>query len=112
MRRLERLRMTEACLIAPALQPRWRKAFLIRGGAICAVRSLPPGPGTMMQIEAGLALSRAAQHLPGPLNPEQAEDMLLIDGFIRRPAPELTVLPLDGPAIRAHLERRPATRAA
>jgi len=32
--------------------------------------------------------------LEGPLTAEQAEDLLLIDGFVRRPPPELKVLPL------------------
>ncbi len=34
--------------------------------------------------------------------------MLLIDGFVRRPPPELTVLPLDAGRITAHLQRRHA----
>jgi hypothetical protein len=38
--------------------------------------------------------------------------MLLVDGFARRPPPELAVLPLDREEIVAHLDRRPARRAA
>jgi hypothetical protein len=29
------------------------------------------------------------------LTPEQAEDLMLLDGFVRRPPPELDVLPLE-----------------
>ena len=47
-----------------------------------------------------LALCRAAREdAADTLNPEQAEDLLLIDGFVRRPSPELTVLPLDAQLI-------------
>ncbi len=41
--RLDRLRRLELCLIAPALEPGWQKAFFVSGGAVRAVRSLPPG---------------------------------------------------------------------
>ena len=47
-----------------------------------------------------------------PLSPEQAEDLLLIDGFVRRPPPELHVLPLDDEQIAAHLASKHVRRAA
>jgi hypothetical protein len=37
---------------------------------------------------------------------------VLVDGFIRRPPPELTVLPLDAGQITAHLMNRRFPRAA
>jgi hypothetical protein len=46
------------------------------------------------------------------LTAEQAEDLLLIGGFVRRPPPELTVLPLDAERITDHLARRQLARAA
>jgi DNA polymerase-3 subunit epsilon len=95
LRRLDRFRELDACLIAPGTAPGWRKAFFVREGALCAVRPLPPGPGARLELAAGLTISR---HAPGghrPLTSEQAEDMLLLDGFVRRPPPELTVLPLE-----------------
>jgi DNA polymerase III epsilon subunit family exonuclease len=112
LRRLERLRGLELCLIAPALDPGWRKAFFVCGGGVCAVRSLPPGAGAKLEIGAGLALCRLARERVGTLTPEQAEDLLLLDGFIRRPPPELAVLPLNAERITAHLMRRPLPRAA
>jgi Cu/Ag efflux pump CusA len=36
---------------------------------------------------------------------EQAEELVLLDGFIRRPTPELAVLSLDAGRITAHLMR-------
>jgi DNA polymerase-3 subunit epsilon len=113
LRRLERLRGLGVCLIAPAAETGWRKAFFVAGGRVCAVRSLPPGAGTQLEIAAGLALCRAAgEHLEEPLTPEQAEDLLLLDGFVRRPPPELAVLPLDAEAIKAHLAGRRRSQAA
>jgi DNA polymerase III epsilon subunit family exonuclease len=105
LRRLERLCRLELCVIAPAIEPGWRKAFFVCGGEVCAVRSLPPG-GERLEIEAGLALSRVARERSGgTLTPDQAEDLLLLDGFVRRPPPELALLPLDAERITAHLAR-------
>ena len=113
MRRLERLRRLERCLIAPMVEPGWRKAFFVCGGAVCAVRALPPGAGASLEIGAGLALCRSARgRLEEPLTPEQAEDLLLIGGFVRRPPPELGVLPLDADRIAAYLAGRQVPRAA
>jgi hypothetical protein len=82
-------------LIAPAVTAGWRKAFFVRAGALCAVRSLPPGHGARLEINAGLAIARHIPRSCEPLTGEQAEDMLLLGGFIGRPRPELTVFPLD-----------------
>jgi DNA polymerase III subunit epsilon len=106
LRRLGRARRLQLCLIAPMNEPGWQRAFFLSAGAICAVRSLPPGPVQSLDIEAGLALCRAARQRPAaPLSPEQAEDLLLIDSFVLRPPPELTVLPLEHEQICAHLTR-------
>jgi DNA polymerase III epsilon subunit family exonuclease len=113
LRRLERLRSLELCLIAPGSEPGWRKAFFVCGGGVCAVRSLPPGAGARLEIEAGLALCRAARGSEEEtLTPGQAEDLLLLDGFVRRPPPELAVLPLDAGEINAHLTGGRLRRAA
>jgi DNA polymerase III subunit epsilon len=94
LRRLEELRELEVCLIAPAAEPGWRKGFFVAGGEVRAVRSLPPGAGARLELAAGAAVcTRSAER--EPLTPEQAEELLLLDGFIRRPPPELTVLPLS-----------------
>ena len=113
LRRLERLRALEACLIAPAVDPGWRKAFFVCGGEVCAVRPLPPGAGARLEVDAGLALCRTARERTGDtLAPQQAEDLLLLDGFVRRPPPELAVLPLDSERITAHLTGSRLRRAA
>ena len=106
LRRLAQLRTLERCLIVPALEPGCEKGFFICGGAICAVRSLPPGAGVGREIDAALALCEAARtSATPPLSPEHAEDLILLDGFVRRPPPELAVLPLEREAIWAHVSR-------
>jgi DNA polymerase III subunit epsilon len=113
LRRLERLRKLELCLIVPAVEPGWRKAFFVCGGRVCAVRPLPPGAGARLEVGAGLALARAARDHPAEaLTLEQSEDLLLLDGFVRRPPPELTVAPLDAERIAAQLMRRHFPQAA
>jgi DNA polymerase III subunit epsilon len=102
LRRLEHLRQVDACLIAPAVSPGWRKAFFVRAGALCAVRPLPPGPGARLEINAGLTITRHTPRDPEPLTGGQAEDLLLLGSFIRRPPPELTVIPLDGENLSSH----------
>ena len=108
--RLERLRRLEACLVVPGAGADWRKAFFVCGGCVHAVRSLPPGAGATLEVEAALSLCRAGRVGTGPLTPEQAEDLLLLDGFVRRPPPELAVLPLDAERISAYLDRGPSAR--
>jgi DNA polymerase-3 subunit epsilon len=113
LRRLERLRRMELCLVAPSGEPGWKKAFFVSGGRVCGVRSLPPGGGVRLEIEAGLALCRLARGPGGDsLTPEEAEDLLLLDGFVRRPPPELAVLPLDAGRITEHVTGSRLRRAA
>jgi DNA polymerase III subunit epsilon len=105
VRRLHQLRAVECCLVVPALEPGWRKAIFICGGAVCSVRPLCPGAGAWLEVDAGLARCRVVREAAGGLlTPEQAEDLLLLDGFVRRPPPELVVLPLEREKIRAHLD--------
>jgi DNA polymerase III epsilon subunit family exonuclease len=110
--RLKRLRELEVCLIAPAADSGWQKAFFVSAGCVRAVRSLPPGAGAQLEVGAGLALCCTCDGVDETLTPEQAEDLLLLDGFVRRPPPELAVLPLDFAAIKEHLAGRQARRAA
>jgi DNA polymerase III epsilon subunit family exonuclease len=111
LRRLDELRRLEACLLAPALEPELWNAFFVCGGGLCAVRSLRPGGGE--EIEAALSLCAEARERAGePLTPEQAEELLLLDGFVRRATPELAVLVLDADAIAARLARPMASWAA
>ena len=88
---LERLRIAELCLLVPAVEEGCRRAFFVAGGRIAATRTLPPGPGAELELEAGVAEARAAT---ASLAPEDADELLLVDSFLRRPPPELTAIRL------------------
>jgi DNA polymerase III epsilon subunit family exonuclease len=87
---LERLRALELCLLVPAVEAGFRRAFFVTGGRVAAVRSLPAGAGRV-ELEAGLA---AAARTAESLRAEDADELLLIGSFLRRPPPELQVVPL------------------
>ena len=101
--RLDRLRAERRCLIAPATDPGWRRAFFVAGGRVSAVRTLPPGSGATLEIEAGVAAARAALADPPSYAPEDADELLVVAEFLRRPTPALQVLPLDASVICAQL---------
>jgi DNA polymerase-3 subunit epsilon len=92
LRELERLRALRVCVLAPALEPGFRRAVFVAGGRVVAVRSLPPGGGARLEALAGLGLS--APTAPS-LRPEDADELLLVGRFLRRPPPELKVVPLE-----------------
>jgi DNA polymerase-3 subunit epsilon len=108
IRRLRRLRGAACCLLVPALEPGFARAVFVAGGRIAAVRTLPPGAGARLEVEAGLALCRAAEP---SLEPDAADELLLVGTFLRRPPPELRVCPLELDPILA-ASRRVATPAA
>jgi hypothetical protein len=87
---LARLRALELCLLVPAAETGFRRAFFLAGGRVAAVRSLPDGAGAL-ELAAGLA---AAARTEASLLPADADELLLVGGFLRRPPPELEVVPL------------------
>jgi DNA polymerase III epsilon subunit family exonuclease len=90
--RLDRVRRLECCVLVPATDPGYVRALFVAGGRVAAERTLPPGDGAALEVEAGLAASRR----PGELD---LDELLLIDMFLRRPPPELRVAPLQREAI-------------
>jgi DNA polymerase III epsilon subunit family exonuclease len=86
---LERLRAAELCLLVPALEDGWKRAFFVTGGRVAAVRTVLPGRAAALELEAGVAEARA---LGTSLAPEDADELLLVGSFLRRPPPELTVV--------------------
>ncbi|MDX6437763.1 MAG: polymerase subunit epsilon [Gaiellaceae bacterium] len=93
---LERLRALELCLLVPAVENGFQRAFFVSGGRVAAARTLLPGDAGRVETEAGLA---AAARVEASLAPEDTDELLLIGSFLRRPPPELRVVPL------AHLRR-------
>jgi len=100
--RLARMRAVEGCLLVPALEPGHVRAFFVSGGRVCAERTLPPGGGAHLEVEAGLAAARRAlrEQEPGDL-----DELCLVGTFLRKPPPELRVVPLDREAILRAAER-------
>jgi DNA polymerase III subunit epsilon len=108
LRRLERLRRAACCLVAPAVEPGFARAVFVSGGRIAAVRSLPPGAGARLEVDAGLALCSRGE---ASFEADAADELLLVASFLRRPPPEVAVTPLVADAILA-AARRCVTRAA
>jgi DNA polymerase III epsilon subunit family exonuclease len=88
---LERLRAARLCLLAPALEDGFVRAFFVGGGRVAAVRTVPPGGGAVHELGSGLAETLRA---PMSLAPEDADELLLVGSFLRRPPPELAVVDL------------------
>jgi DNA polymerase III epsilon subunit family exonuclease len=87
LRELERLRTIDVWLVVPAVEEGFRRAYLVTGGRVAAERTLPPGAGARLELDAGLAAARLRE------GEGDADDLLLIGSFLRRPPPELEVIP-------------------
>ena len=104
LRRLDRVRRLECCILVPAGEGAYVRAVFVAGGRIAAERTLPPGGGAALEVEAGLAAaSRQVQAsnrlLQGDSGELDLDELLLVDSFLRRPPPELRVAPLQRDAI-------------
>ncbi len=92
LQRLDRVRRLECCVLVPAEDPGYVRALFLAGGRVAAKRTLPPGGGAALEVEAGLAAARRQGAL-------DLDELLLVDSFLRRPPPELRVTPLERAAI-------------
>jgi DNA polymerase III epsilon subunit family exonuclease len=121
LRRLERLRHARCCLIVPAVEPGYARGIFVAGGRVAAVRTLPPGEGARLEVQAGFAESSVGT--PDHVAAEDLDGLLVIETFLRHPPPELRVAPLEveeilrqaaalPPALRGELRARPRVRAA
>jgi DNA polymerase III epsilon subunit family exonuclease len=107
--RLERLRRLEACIVVPALEPEAVEGFFVAGGRIVARETL--SPGACAELDAALGIAAAAARDDLAYEPEHVDELLVIGTVLRRPPPEVRVLPLDRDRIRACL-RSPFASAA
>jgi len=92
LKRLDRVQHLECCILVPAGDPGYVRAVFVAGGRVAAERTLPPGGGAALEVEAGLAAARRTGEL-------DLDEVLLVDSFLRRPPPELRVAPLRREAI-------------
>jgi len=74
-----------------------RRAFFLADGRIQAVRTVPPGGGAFLELEAGVAAARAGLL---ELDAASVDELLLVGSFLRRPPAELEVRPLTACADR------------
>ena len=88
---LERLRALELCLLVPAVEEGFQRAFFVSGGRVAAARTLLAGAAGRVETEAGLA---AAARAESSIAPADMDELLLIGSFLRRPPPELRIVPL------------------
>jgi DNA polymerase III epsilon subunit family exonuclease len=102
LERLARLRAVKRCIVAPASEPGHARAFFLAGGRVAAERSLPPGGGAHLEIEAGLAACRRA--LVSDTNVD-LDELFLVGSFLRRPPAELQIVPLEKGAILRAMAR-------
>ena len=113
LRRLERLRRTRACVLVPATEAGFVRAYFVAGGRFAAARTLPPGDGARVEIAAGLAHVRRLDFAARcHLEPEALDELLLVGTFLRRPPPELRVAPLDAATILKSAAALPASSGA
>jgi DNA polymerase III epsilon subunit family exonuclease len=93
---LGELRRARLCLLAPAREPGLRRAFFVAGGRVWS-RTLAPGPAGRLEVEAGLATAGGEPSYAA----EDADELLVVSGFVRRPPPEIRVVSLDAASILA-----------
>jgi hypothetical protein len=77
------------CLVAPAEDEGRRRAFYVAKGRVVCSRPFHGREG--LEWRAGLAAAAGAEP---SLAPEAADDLNVIAAFLRRPPPELEVIPL------------------
>ena len=99
VQRISRARALARCVLVPAAEAGHVRAYFVAGGAIAAERTLPPGGGAALEVEAGLAAARRAAGLSNSLLLGSLEELVLVGAFLRRPPPELRAVPLEREAI-------------
>jgi hypothetical protein len=86
---MRRLRDLSVCLVVPGEQKGSRRGIYVAKGQVVCIRPFLATSGVEWQA----ALADVARAEP-TLSPEAADDLRVLASFIRRPPPELTVVPL------------------
>ncbi len=102
LRKLETLRARELCLVVPGIEAGSLRAFFLSGGRL-STRLLDGNQ--LAEVAEGIA---AAPQAP----PASVDELLTLATFVRRPPPELTILPLDVEAVCRRLPHLAAVAAA
>jgi DNA polymerase-3 subunit epsilon len=97
--RLTRLARLQRCVLVPSADAGYVRACFVAGGRVAAERTLPPGGGAVLEVEAGLAAARRALLSCNSLLLDGLEELRLVETFLRKPPPELRAAPLEREAI-------------
>ena len=87
---LDRLRAAELCILAPAREASFWRAFVVARGRVAA-RTIPRGAAGRLELETALATGSSAEP---SFAPEDAADLLVVSGVLRKPPPEVRVVGL------------------
>ena len=84
-------------MLAPAREPAfWRAFFVVRGRVV--PRTIPRGAAGTLEVGSALATAAAGET---SFAPEDAQELLVVSGVLRRPPPEVRIVRLDGAEILA-----------
>ena len=100
---LQRLRALRTCLLVPAREPGFVRAVVVAHGRVAVTRTVPLGGGAVPEVDAALAEAAGAA---APESPTEDAALGVVASFLRRPPPELRVLPLERGAILAAVAGR------
>ena len=95
---LERLRALTACIVVPAREQGFIRAYAVTRGRVAAVGTIVCGSGAVHEAASLVAAAREADL---SVAAEDADELRLVASFLRRPPPELRVTRLDASAICA-----------
>jgi DNA polymerase-3 subunit epsilon len=95
---LDRLRALRACVVVPAREPGFVRAYALSGGRVACSRLVPRTADPTPEVAALLADAATASSSRAA---EDADELRLVASFLRRPPPELRVVGLELGAIRA-----------
>jgi DNA polymerase III epsilon subunit family exonuclease len=87
--RMDRLRSLAVCVVVPGEAEGTRRSFFVAKGQVVCIRPYHGPHG--LEWQAGLAAVARAEPT---LAPEAADELLTVASFLRRPPPELEVVPL------------------
>jgi DNA polymerase III epsilon subunit family exonuclease len=87
--RMQRLRSLSVCVVAPGERQGSKRGFYIAKGQVVCVRPYQGPHG--LEWQGGLAAVARAEPT---LAPESADELIAVASFLRRPPPELEVVPL------------------
>jgi DNA polymerase III epsilon subunit family exonuclease len=91
---VRRLRRIEVCILAPHVDEGLRQAFFVAKGRV--VSSRPVAGAGEVELAAGRAEAARAELT---LAPEAADELLVVASVLRRPPPEVQIVPLGVPAV-------------